>query len=159
MKVSKSAVGQRKVSEYMTRHVVTSSPGDSVSEALRRMVQDKVSALPVIDGHERCVGVLSASDLLPLAMQFGGELDMLNHTQGLDHQMLLQQLERTGFSDQTVRDVMTPTPVTINPDTDLAQAAAEMVRHRVHRLAVADAKGLLLGLISTMDIVRAVAEA
>jgi CBS domain-containing protein len=158
MTISKSELGHRKVSDYMTRHVVTARPDDSVSEALQLMVQDKVSALPVVDGHDRCVGVLSSSDLLQLALKFGGELDTLSHSQGLDHQMLLENLERTGFSSQLVREVMTHLPVAVGLDTSLSRAAADMVRNRVHRLAVTDAKGRLLGLISTMDIVRAVAE-
>jgi CBS domain-containing protein len=40
----------------------------------------------------------------------------------------------------------------------MVAAAAAMIRHRVHRLGVTDSKGKLVGLISTTDIVRAVAE-
>jgi CBS domain-containing protein len=57
-----------------------------------------------------------------------------------------------------VNEVMTHVAVTVQPETTLVVAAAEMIRNRVHRLAVTDAKNKLLGLISTMDVVQAVSE-
>jgi CBS domain-containing protein len=48
--------------------------------------------------------------------------------------------------------------VTVQPETTVVAAAAAMIRNWVHRLAVAGGKGKLVGLISTMDIVRALAE-
>ncbi|MBI3466295.1 MAG: CBS domain-containing protein [Planctomycetes bacterium] len=53
---------------------------------------------------------------------------------------------------------MTHVAVTVLPETTLVAAAGAMVRNRVHRLAATDARQVLVGLISSMDIVRAVAE-
>jgi CBS domain-containing protein len=142
----------------MTRHVVTVNPGDAAGDSLKLMVENKVSALPVVDGHDRCVGVVSGTDLLQLALQLGGELEALNTSEGIAHELLIEKLENTGFSSQVVSEVMTHVAVTVQPETTLVAAAAEMIRSRVHRLAVTDAKNKLLGLISTMDIVKAVAE-
>jgi CBS domain-containing protein len=51
---------------------------------------------------------------------------------------------------------MTPRPLTIAPDAEVRDAAREMLYAEVHRLfVVADSK--LVGVISTSDIVRAVA--
>jgi CBS domain-containing protein len=156
--MKKGDVQNRRVNEFMTRDLVTVDLDDSVSDALQLMVENKVSAVPVVDGHERCVGVVSSSDLLQLALQFGGELDALSQSEGLDHQLLIERLEQTGFSSQSVRETMTHRPFTVMMEATLAEAAADMVRHRVHRLAVTDKAGKLIGLISTMDIARAVSE-
>jgi CBS domain-containing protein len=150
---------RQRVRDVMSTELVAVNPSDSVSDALRLLVENRVSALPVVDGHERCVGILSGTDLLQVAFQLGGELEALNVSEGLDHEMLIEKLEHTGFSTQTVQEVMTPTAVTVHQETTLVQAAAAMTRNRVHRLAVTDATGRLLGLVSTMDIIGALAGA
>ena len=152
-------IRRSRVRDVMSTDLAAVNPGDSVSEALRLLVENKVHALPVVDGHERCVGVLSGTDLLQLALQLGGELEALNSSEGLDHELLIEKLEHTGFSTQTVQEVMTPTAVTVHQETSIVQAAAAMTRNRVHRLAVTGAKGRLVGLVSTMDIIGVLAEA
>lgn len=154
----KNDIYSKHVRDVMTRHVVVANPGDAVSDALKLMVENRVSALPVVDGHDRCVGVISSTDLLQLALQLGGELEALNTAEGLAHELLIEKLEHTGFSNQVVNEIMTRVAVTVQPETTLAAAAAAMVRNQVHRLAVTDAKGKLIGLISTVDIVGALAE-
>jgi len=155
---TKPDVLRLRVRDVMSTDLVAVSPGDSVSDALRLLVENRISALPVVDGHERCVGVLSGTDLLELALQLGGELEALNSSEGLDHELLLEKLEHTGFSTQTVQEAMTPTAVVVPQDSTLVQAAAAMTRNRVHRLAITDSKGKLVGLVSTMDIITALAE-
>jgi CBS domain-containing protein len=156
--MSKNDIYRKRVRDVMVKHVVAVNPKDSVSDALRIMLENHVSALPVVDGHERCVGVISATDLLHLAQQLGGELEALHQAEGLSRELLEEQLERTGFSSQVVQEVMTHSAVTVQPDATLVAAAGDMIRNKVHRLAVTDAKGVLQGIISTMDIIRALAE-
>ena len=149
---------RKHVRDVMVKHVVAVNPQDPVSEALRTMLENRVSASPVVDAHERCVGVISATDLLHLAQQLGGELEALHQAEGLSRELLEEQLERTGFSNQVVQEVMTHSAVTVSPDATLVAAAGDMIRNKVHRLAVTDAKGVLQGIVSTMDIIRALAE-
>jgi len=156
--MKKTDIYQQRVRDVMVKHVVAVNPDDQVSDALKTMLENRVSALPVVDAHDRCVGVLSATDLLHLAQQLGGELEALHQAEGLSRELLEEQLERTGFSRQIVQEVMTHSAVTVEPDTTLVAAAAAMIRNQVHRLAVSDPKGKLLGIISTMDIIRALAE-
>lgn len=156
--MQKNDIYHKRVRDVMVTHVVAVNPGDAVSDALKLIVENRVSALPVVDVHDRCVGVVSATDLLQLAQQLGGELEALNTSEGVEHEMLIEKLEHTGFSNQTVNEVMTHVAVTVQPESTLVAAAAAMVRNRVHRLAVADSKGKLMGLVSTMDIIRALAE-
>jgi len=154
----KNDIYHRRVREVMAKDLVAVNPSDSISDALRLLVENRVSALPVVDGHDRCVGVLSGTDLLQLALQLGGELEALNTSEGLDHALLIEKLERTGFSTQTVQEVMTPMAVSVHPESTLVAAAAAMIRNRVHRLAVTDGKAKLVGLVSTMDIIGALAQ-
>ena len=156
--MSGKSIYRKHVRDYMSKHVVAVNPSDPVGDALKLMVENRVSALPVVDGHDRCVGMLSSTDLLQLALQLGGHLEALNTSEGLDHELLIEKLAHTGFSDQVVTEVMTHVAVTIQPETTMVDAAATLIRDRVHRLAVVDAKGTLVGLISMTDVVRALAE-
>jgi len=55
-----------------------------------------------------------------------------------------------------VRDIMTPRPLTVSSDADVREAAQQMLYAEVHRLFVTSGNQLV-GVISTTDIVRAVA--
>jgi len=46
--------------------IITVSPEDTVDFALEKLVQHRVTGLPVIDASQRCVGVVADSDLLAL---------------------------------------------------------------------------------------------
>lgn len=61
--------GGTPVSAVMTRDVVTAGPGDPLTRAAELMLRHRHSALPVVDGDGRLVGVLSEADILadPLA--------------------------------------------------------------------------------------------
>ena len=51
------------------------------------------------------------------------------------------------FFDRTVRDIMTPTPKTVSPDTKIADVQKLMNRHKIHNVLVVDSKNHLLGIV------------
>lgn len=67
-----------------------------------------------------------------------------------------QRARETLFEETFVRDLMTPRPLTISPDAEVKEAAQQMLYADVHRLFVTEGERLL-GVISTTDIMRAVA--
>lgn len=58
------------------------------------------------------------------------------------------------MSEYRVRDLMTATPITVDPDDDVATARNLMYRHWVRHLPVVDTAGALVGLISHRDLLR-----
>jgi len=156
--MNKKSIYKQHVRDVMVTDVVAIDPQDRVSDALKIMLENHVSALPVVGRNDRCVGVISATDLLQLAQQLGGELDALYQAEGLSRELLERQLEQTGFSSQVVQEVMTHKAITIKPESSLVAAATAMIQNRVHRLAVTDSHEKLLGIVSTTDIIRALAE-
>ncbi len=60
--------------------------------------------------------------------------------------------------DLVVKEAMTPTPIVIGPEAPLPEAARIMVEHGIHHPAVTENKHRFLGLLSSLDILRAVAE-
>jgi CBS domain-containing protein len=54
----------RSLKDVMTSDVVYVNPQDTLREALSVMVENRVSAMPVLDARRHCVGVISVTDLL-----------------------------------------------------------------------------------------------
>ncbi len=130
-------IDTRRVKDDMTKLVVSVAPEDSVLEALNTMAEYRVSTLPVTDGKNRCIGVLSTTDLVDPSRWRDVALE--THTLG----------------ERTVSDLMTATVESVDLETPLLAATAMMLRQRVHHLPVVDKKQKLLGILSTMDLLAA----
>jgi len=130
-----------RVAELMVSDVKAVAPDMSVADAIALMTEHHISALPVIDTHSRLLGVISTTDILQAAAE------------AADGQSREQVFEGT-----EVRDLMTPRPATVRLETDVKEAAQQMLYLEVHRLFVEE-KGRLVGVLSQSDIVRGVATA
>jgi CIC family chloride channel protein len=128
-----------RVAELMQTEVQTIPLDGVVNDAVVTLADSHISALPVVDRAGRMVGVISSTDIL-----------------ASEEEAEDQTARETLFEGTLVRDVMTPRPLTISPDADVKEAAQQMLYADVHRLFVTDGDRLI-GVISTSDIMRAVA--
>lgn len=128
-----------RVRELMQRDVKTVSPHAAVNDAVVTLADSHISGLPVIDAMGRMVGVISSTDILASE----AEAD-----DAPSRETLLQ--------GTMVGEIMTAHPLTVSPDTEVREAAQQMLYADIHRLFVVDGERLV-GVISTTDIVRAVA--
>lgn len=128
------------VAELMQRNVRTVRPDTSIAEVVLSLADAHVSGLPVVDDAGRVIGVVSTSDVLNAEAETN------------DSAARQELLEGTA-----VREIMTRTPFTITPDTDVRSAARQMLYADVHRLFVTE-DTRIVGVVSTTDIVRAVAQ-
>jgi CBS domain-containing protein len=139
-----------KISDVMTKDVISVTPETPLKEVARLLVEKRVSGLPVVsDGT--VVGVVSEGDLLfkergPSERK--GMLSWLLDPHGIEAQL---KLDAT-----TVADAMTMPPVTIESRRPLPVAAALMLERGVNRLPVVDT-GKLVGIVTRADLVRAFA--
>ncbi len=127
------------VAELMQRNVKTVGSETSIAEAIVSLADAHISGMPVVDGTGRVIGVLSTTDVLAAE----AEADDPDTRQTL-------------FENTAVREIMTPRPFTVAANEDLREAARQMLYADVHRLFVAEGDKVV-GVISTTDIVRAVA--
>ncbi|MFI8438270.1 CBS domain-containing protein [Streptomyces sp. NPDC079020] len=134
------------VADVMTKKVVAVRPGADFKEIIETMDRWKVTAVPVVEGEGRVVGVVSEADLL-LKEEFH------EHRLGLVEQMRrLNATVKAGSS--RAADLMTSPAVTVAPDASLPQAARLMAAHRVKRLPVVDAGGRVQGIVSRSDLLK-----
>jgi CIC family chloride channel protein len=127
------------VAELMQGNVRTVGSESSIAEAIVSLADAHISGMPVVDGTGKVVGVLSTTDVLAAEAEAEdpGARRML-------------------FENTPVREIMTPRPFTIGPREDIREAARQMLYADVHRLFVAEGDQIV-GIITTTDIVRAVA--
>jgi len=128
-----------RVAELMQRKVKTIGADSTVADAIVSLADAHISGMPVVDAAGKVIGIVSSTDLLTAE----AEADDPTARQSL-------------FESTAVRDIMTPRPYTIGPDEDVREAACQMLYGEVHRLFVADGDKVI-GIITTTDIVRAVA--
>ncbi|MFF8670034.1 CBS domain-containing protein [Streptomyces sp. NPDC015242] len=130
----------------MTHTVVAVGRDASFKDIVRIMQQWKVSALPVLAGEGRVIGVVSEADLL-LKEEFRD-----SDPDRLTHKSRLSDLARAG--GLTAADLMSTPAVTVHADATLAQAARIMAQRRVKRLPVVGDEGLLEGVVSRSDLLK-----
>jgi CBS domain-containing protein len=139
------------VKDLMTTQVVAVGVAASFKAMVVQMRKSRVSALPVIDGEGRVIGVVSEADMLTK------EADLDTRPGTLSN--LLPFTEREKAAGITAAELMTKPPVTIRPGAPVAEAARLMRDRRVKRLPVVDDAGLLIGIISRADVLRVFARA
>ncbi|MEA5075838.1 MAG: CBS domain-containing protein [Coriobacteriia bacterium] len=145
---------ERTTREIMTKDPVTVGRDLSVTDAARMMVENRIGALPVLDG-DRLVGLVTEGDLImrDVKVEFPTYLHLLDGFIMYPPATARFESELKKAVGATVEDVMTPDPVTVQADTTVSDAATLMVERDVSRLPVLDGDRLV-GIISKSDIVR-----
>jgi CBS domain-containing protein len=146
-----------RLTDVISHDVVYVNPQDTLREALSVMVENRVSAMPVLNVHGRCVGVISVTDLLAMTKDLSDELNALSEAGRLDHEALVEKLEHADVLTDQVKDWMSPDVVSVEVNSTLQHAAHQMLRNRVHRLIVLDKDNHVVGVVSTMDLLAAFA--
>jgi len=141
--------------EIMSKTVVAVSPEASLAQAVRLMIDSRVSGVPVLDAQGHAVGMLTEGDLLRRA-ETGTEgpapswfarLLMPGHLAG-------QYVQTHG---RQVRELMTPDVVTVEEDAPLEKVVLLLQRRRIKRIPV-ERDGKVVGIVSRADLVRALAK-
>jgi CBS domain-containing protein len=147
------------VREVMNVHPITVQADDSVSEAARRLRENKISGMPVLEG-ERLVGIVSESDLLKLLAvdEEEGSLWLPSPFEIFEVPFRdLVKWERMSskmedISKKEVREVMSRSLHEVSSEETVEDAAAIMTRHRINRLPVVDGEKLV-GIVTRGDII------
>lgn len=143
-----------RISELMTREVITVHPDTPVVEIARKMLQHNISGVPVVERDGRLVGIVTEADLVvrnanvhfPTLLQVLDARFYLTSTRDFE-----EELRRA--LGTTAEQVMTRKVLTVAPDNDLSTAATLMVDKKVNPIPVL-AGCRVRGIISRSDIIR-----
>jgi CBS domain-containing protein len=146
------------VRDVMTRTVVAVSRDAAFKQIVQAMEKWKVSAVPVLVGERRVIGIVSEADLLPKEEFRDSDQDFpqprLRSTGGTLTTRLHLVSNLAKAEAMTAAELMTAPAVTVHGDATLAQAARLMAQHGVKRLPVIDAEGRLEGIVSRTDLLK-----
>ncbi|MFF8868279.1 CBS domain-containing protein [Streptomyces sp. 1222.5] len=135
-----------RVGDVMTRAAVAVGRRALFKDIVERMYQWQVSALPVLEGDGRVIGVISEADLLPKEEFRNSDPDRFTQLRRLP------DLAKAGAA--CAEELMTAPAVTVHADAGLAEAARIMALRHVKRLPVVNAEGMLEGVVSRGDLLK-----
>lgn len=163
MNAAQTAQGSRQLTlhadtaaDLMTPNPISIRGDARVREAVVLLSDKGISAAPVIDEAGRPVGVLSRADLIihdretkePTA-DFYHRADLLVGNPGAPFAEVPAGMDAT-----RVREIMTPAVFSVTPEAPARRVVGDMVALRVHRLFVVDRGGVLVGVVSALDVLK-----
>jgi CBS domain-containing protein len=125
---SSSDLLERPVGELASTDVVCALPETTAQRAQHTLRERAIGCLPIVDEHRNVRGLVSPADLLAAAPE--ARLDSL----------------------------MTKQVVTFSEEVPLARAAATLAFEGIHHAPLVDENGKLIGVLSSLDILRAIGE-
>ena len=143
--------------DLMSRDVILIPQDMSLRSAAHLLSQSHITGAPVVDGQGRCIGVVSATDFLRWAE---GSSDTLHDHAAPPAQSVCsewQVIDLEMLPPDAVREYMTPDPVTVSPTASIRELARLMLDAHIHRVVVVDKQHRPAGIVSTTDILAAVA--
>jgi len=132
---------------------VASAPVDAlVAHIVTILLERGVRSLPIVDAAQRLAGIITDGDLLHragLTTRIGLQKELPDD----QAHALLQALRQ---SPLTAREIMTTPVISVQAEEPVRNAVARMVSHDLKRLPVIDDDGRLTGMVSRIDVFRAV---
>jgi CBS domain-containing protein len=140
--------------DIMTQYVISVSPEDTIETAVQRMIDERISGLPVIDSSGRLVGMVTEGDFLRRA-ETETERRRPRWLEILlgPGKMAAEYVHTHG---RKVSEIMTPDPLTVTEDTPLEELVGIMEKRQVKRLPVLR-DGKVVGIVSRRNLVHALA--
>lgn len=129
----------------------------SLSGAAHLLSQAQVTGAPVIDEQGKCIGVISSMDFVHLVEKNSHAAHSCGCKEGFFTSSQMGPAEEE--KPLQVRDYMTSDPVMVPPSANIGELAEKMMNAHIHRIIVCDEAGKPLGIVSSMDVLAAVAHA
>ncbi len=143
-----------KARDLMTSPALTIDANATIEDAVRLMIDRRLSGLPVVDASGALVGVLTEGDMLRRAEIGTGR----KRARWLE--LLLgpgaQATDYVREHGRRVRELMTDAPVSIDEDADVAAIVDLMEGRRIKRLPVLR-DGKVVGVVARADVIRGLA--
>lgn len=145
---------ERTAADIMTSPVVTVRESSSVGECIGLLAEREISGAPVVDARGIIVGIVSEKDILRL---LGRRPE--THLMRLIDDSIRQPLQPSPVLLRAgIAVIMSAPVVAAGPETTLGELARIFGSHAINRLPVTDGHGMVLGIITRADMIRAISE-
>ncbi len=130
---------QARVKSIMTdENIIVASVNNTISEAIHFFANKHLQHLPVLDG-ENLIGIISVNDVVHLTAQ------MLANGEFISKEVLNNKY--------ALKDIMTPNPVWVAPETSIADALSILVKGNIQCLPIC-VENKLVGILSSKDLIK-----
>ncbi|MEM7581462.1 MAG: CBS domain-containing protein [Mastigocoleus sp.] len=148
----------KSVADIMTHNPTTVRQETPLQDAIKILAEKKISGLPVIDDTGNLVGVISETDLMwqETGVTPPAYIMLLDSVIYLQNPATYERDLHKALG-QTVGEVMSKNPITVSPEGSVKKAAQLMHDRTIRRLPVVDSNGLLVGILTRGDIIKAMA--
>ncbi|RFN59306.1 CBS domain-containing protein [Marixanthomonas ophiurae] len=136
-KPKKGSTENIKVSDYMTKNLITFKPEQTVLEVMNTLIKKKISGGPVVNENHELVGIISEGDCIK-------EISNSRY-----HNLPMEEIK--------VKDHMIKEVETIDGEMNLFDAAEKFLRDKRRRFPICE-NGKLVGQISQKDVLKAALE-
>jgi CBS domain-containing protein len=148
------------VEDVMERDPVSVREDAKVEDVVRALREHELPGIPVVDGDGRCVGIITEADLV--VPDPDGDLHIPHYVELFGGLVFLEPLQR--FEDKLRKafaakasDMMSADPDVIGPDSSAREAATKIHESGHNRLPVVDGDGRLVGVVTRVDLLGALA--
>lgn len=126
----------------MKKDVITLHPQDTLDKAIKLLIENNITGIPVINEDRTLVGIITEKDILNYILQ----------------QKAKTQLTDSNLCEHTVYHAMTSSIViTFSEDAPINAICECLARHSFRRVPIVDAEDKLVGIVSRKDIIAAIA--
>jgi CBS domain-containing protein len=158
MKTANQSFLNLTAAEVMSQTVVAIPQAMSLQGAARLLSRSGITGAPVVDSEGRCAGVISSTDFVAWAEKGEGAAKKASGF-ACEFHSPWQMMDIDSLPKDQVSQYMTRDPVTVSPHTAIGELARIMVDAHIHRVIVVDENGRPTGIVSSIDILAAVASA
>lgn len=140
--------------DIMTTRVVTVELDTTIDEVARRLLESRISAVPVVDARGRLVGIVSEGDL----MRHAGTEAERQSSWWLSLLLLPEEtaIDYVRTHGRHAKDVMTRKVIAVSEQASLEEIAETLEKHRIKRVPVVD-QGELVGIVSRANLLHGLA--
>lgn len=141
------------VKDVMIKNVRTAKRDDSVRSVAVIICTNKISGLPVVEGENQLVGMISEKDILSGLLP-GYRNFLRDPIRARDFETMEESYQEV--LSKKVEDIMTHRVFSVSPEDPVMLAASQMDLHRFRRIPVVEDGDKLVGIVSLGDIHKAI---
>ena len=153
-----------KVKGFMTTDVITAFPNETVKEVVKKLADNDISGLPIIDEDNNVLGMVSEKDILRALKTESRTLSLVfpsSHALGMtfeesfNYRELKEAMEE--LQNSKIEKVINRDVISVDENMTITEIASIMIHNNVNRIPVVK-KGKLVGIISRGDIINALSK-
>lgn len=166
----------KSVKDLMTFKVISFRPSDKLSKVAETFAKLGISGAPVVDDHNKVIGVISERDIIELIKSKSGIKERTGEiiaetlqffhiypVVSIEFRRTMRELDQEEkfwkeIEDGKVEDIMTKKPLTVSENEGIDKLIGLMVEKGVNRVPVITEEGKLVGIVTRADIIKSISQ-